>query len=375
MPEIWLRYGTTDIPLDIRFENLNKNLEPTSSYLRDEQVQDKLQEIPLKDNCLFIVLSSSVLTRRVLSWIVDLATNKRYNGIGIMTLPKLRDFIDLRNEKYNTTTLNANDFLSLNETIAKFQTTFFLSHSAYDPVFGFEGTPTHLVRNYNKEMMSEAIRLRSDDLPTPGIESEPYRLALSVCENVNATSIEIVGYSNMFLDMYYGPIAESYKKATSRLRENTFVESNQVKSEIISPGCDPFHHHTLTESLNCLWNCIDILSEGGSAVLLAEARGGLGSEALETFVHGRPPISSSSENERIIDGKEHLIFLEAMRKKYDIGVISTIPQYYLKTKLGLDTFDGLRQVMTKLLSKYGKNHKVTLVSEGRSTHARIDPSL
>jgi hypothetical protein len=92
-------------------------------------------------------------------------------------------------------------------------------------------------------------------------------------------------------------------------------------------------------------------------------------------VHGRPPISSSSENERIIDGKEHLIFLEAMRKKYDIGVVSTIPQYYLKTKLGLDTFDGLRQVMTRLLSKYGKNHKVTLVSEGRSTHARIDPSL
>jgi hypothetical protein len=375
MPEIWLRYGTTDIPLDIRFENLNKNLEPPSSHLRDEQVQDKLQEIPLKDNCLIIVLSSSVLTRRVLSWIVDSATNKRYNGIGVMTLPKLKEFINLRNEKYITTTLNANDFLSLNESMAKFQATVFLSHSAYDPVFGFEGTPTHLVRNFNKEMMSEAIRLRSDDLPTPGIESEPYRLALSVCENVNATSIEIVGYSNMLFDMYYGPIPESFKKATSRLRENTFVESNQVKSEIISPGSDPFHHYTLTESLNCLWNCIDILSEGGSAVLLSEARGGLGSEALETFVHGRPSISSSSENERIIDGKEHLIFLEAMRKKYDIGVVSTIPQYYLKTKLGLDTFDGLRQVMTKLLSKYGKNHKVTLVSEGRSTHARIDPSL
>ena len=375
MPEIWLRYGTTDIPLDIRFENLNKNLEPTSSHLQDEQVQDKLQGIPLKDSCLFIVLSSSELTRRFLSWIIDSATNKRFNKIGIMTLPKLKDFIDIRNEKYAATTLNASDILSLNETMTKFQTTFFLSHSAYDPVFGFEGTPTHLVRNFNKEMMSEAIRLRSGDLPTPGIESEPYRLALSVCENINATSIEIVGYSNILLDMYCGPITESFKKAASRLRENTFVEANQVKSEIISPGCDPFHHYTLTESLNCLWNCIDILNESGSAVLLSEARGGLGSEALEMFVHGRQPLSSSSENERFIDGKEHLIFLEAMRKKYEIGVVSTLPQHYLKTKLGLETFDGLRQVMTKLLSKYGKNHKVTLVSEGRSTLARLDPSL
>jgi hypothetical protein len=375
MPEIWLRYGTTDIPLDIRFENLNKNLEPPSSHLQDEQVLDKLQGIPLRDSCLFIILSSSVLTRRVLSWIIDSATDKRVNGIGIMTLPKLKDSIDIRNEKYASTTLDANNILSLNETMAKFQTTFFLSHSAYDPVFGFEGTPTHLVRNFNKEMMSEAIRLRRGDLPTPGIESESYSLALSVCENINATSIEIVGYSDILLDIYCGPIAESFKKATSKLRENTFVESHQVKSEIISPGCDPFHHYTLTESLNCLWNCIDILSESGSAVLLSEARGGLGSEALEMFVHGRPPLSSSTENEEFIDGTEHLIFLEAVRKKYDIGVVSTLPQHYLKTKLGLETFDGLRHVMTKLLSKYGKSHKVTLVSEGRSTLARLDPSL
>jgi hypothetical protein len=375
MPEIWLRYGTTDIPLDIRFENLNKNIEPTSSRLQDEQVEDKLQGIPLKENCLFIVLSSSVLTRRVLSWIMDSATDKRFNGISIMTLPKLKDFIDVRNEKNAFTILNANDILSLKETMTKFQTTFFLSHSAYDPIFGFEGTPTHLLRNFNKEKMSEAIRLRSGDLPTPGVESEPYNLALSECDNINATSIEVVGYSDILLDMYCGPMAESFKKAASKLRENAIVESHRVKSEIVSPGCDPFHHYTLTESLNCLWNCIDILSENGSAVLLSEARGGLGCEALEMFVHGRLPVSSSSEKDRFIDGKEHLIFLEAMREKFEIGVVSTLPQHYLKTKLGLETFDGLRQVMTKLLSKYGKNHKVTLISEGRSTLAKINPGL
>jgi hypothetical protein len=35
----------------------------------------------------------------------------------------------------------------------------------------------------------------------------------------------------------------------------------------------------------------------------------------------------------------------------------------------------LKQVMAKLLSKYGKNHKVTLISEGRSTLTRLDPGL
>ncbi|MGC2563420.1 MAG: hypothetical protein WA326_10490 [Nitrososphaeraceae archaeon] len=375
MPEIWLRYGTTDIPLDIRFENLNKNIGPASAHLPDEQARNKLQEIPLKENCLLVVLSSSALTRRVLSWIIDSATNKRITGFNIVILPKLKDFIDIRNEKYASAILNANDLLSLNETMNKFQGTFFLSHSTYDPIFGFEGTPTHLLRNFSKEMMSEAIRLRSGDLPTPGIISEPYSLALSVCKNIDATSIEIVGNSNNLIDMYCSSIEESFKNAASTLKENSIIEPHRVKSEIISPGCDPIHHFTLTESLNCLWNCVNILSENGSAILLSEARGGLGCEALEMCVQGRPPVPLSAESEKFIEGQEHLIFLEAMREKYDIGVISTIPQHYLKTKLGLETFDGLKQVMAKLLSKYGKNHKVTLISEGRSTLTRLDPGL
>jgi hypothetical protein len=91
-------------------------------------------------------------------------------------------------------------------------------------------------------------------------------------------------------------------------------------------------------------------------------------------VQGRPPVPLSAESERFIEGQEHLIFLEAMREKYDIGVVSTIPQHYLKTKLELETFDGLKQVLAKLLSKYGKNHKVTLISEGRSTLTRLNPA-
>ena len=101
----------------------------------------------------------------------------------------------------------------------------------------------------------------------------------------------------------------------------------------------------------------------------------MGCGALEMCVQGRPPVPLSAESDRFIEGQEHLIFLEAMREKYDLGVISTIPQHYLRTKLGLETFDGLKQVMAKLLSKYGKNHKVTLISEGRSTLTRLDPGL
>jgi hypothetical protein len=184
MPEIWFRYGTTDVALDIRFENLYKELIPSPARLSDEQVSNKLQGIPLKENSLIIVLSSSAATRQVLSWIVDSAATKGIDGVNIVILPKLKDFIDIRNEKYASSVLGANDLLSLRETMNKFQETFFLSHSAYDPLFGFEGTPTHLLRSFNKEKMSQAISLRSSDLPSPGVITEPYNLALSECRNI-----------------------------------------------------------------------------------------------------------------------------------------------------------------------------------------------
>jgi hypothetical protein len=372
MPEIWFRYGTTDIALDIRFENLYKELISSSVPLSDEQVNDKLQEIPLHENSLIIVLSSSAATRRVLLWIVDSAATKGIDGIHIVTLPRLKDFIDIRNEKYTSSLLGANDLLSLGETMNKYQETLFLSHSAYDPLFGFEGTPTHLLRSFNKEKMSQAILLRSSDFPSPGVTTEPYNLALSECRDMSSTSIEIVGNCDRIFDIYCGSIEESFKNACSKLLESSVVKEQRVKSEIVSPGSEPIYHSTLTESLNCLWNCTNILSENGSAVLLSEARGGLGSKALEMFVQGRLSDPLPSEGREYIEGQEHLIFLQAMREKYNIGVVSTLPQLYLKTKLGLETFDSLKHVLAKLLSKYGKNHKVTLISDAHSTLPKVD---
>lgn len=372
MPEIWLQYGKTDIALDIRFENLYKEIVPTFTPLQEDQFNSKLQDVPLSENSLVIVLSSSQATSQILSFLVDTATRRGVNGITIVTLPKLKGFIDIRNDKYRSSLLSASDLVSLTETMAKFEKTVFLSHSTYDPLFGFEGTPTHLLRNFMEDKMSEAFSLRRSDLPSPGTISEPYRLALSLCKDIEAMSIEIVGNSNRISDIYCGSIEESFTKSSSKLIENSVVEEHRVKSAIISPGSELIYHATLAKSLNCLWNSVHILSEHGSAILLGESSGGLGSKALEMFVEGRTNASLLRENGKYVEGQEHLMFLEAMREKYDMGIISTLPEYYLKTKLGLETFDSLKQVLTNLLLRYGKNHKVTVLSDARSTLPRTD---
>jgi hypothetical protein len=43
--------------------------------------------------------------------------------------------------------------------------------------------------------------------------------------------------------------------------------------------------------------------------------------------------------------------------------VSTLPQYYLKTKLGIKTYGSVKNMIEELLSKYGKNHKVLVVSD------------
>ena len=371
MPEIWLRYGTTDIALDIRFENLYKEITPQVFPLQEDQINYRLQDVPVKDNTLIIAFSCTLATKRVLSSLIDKATNNGASG-KIMSPPKLKESINIGNEKWIPNSLSCEDFGTLKETMDKFDQTLFVTHSAYDPLFGFEGTPTHLLRNYMKDKMIEAISSRSSDMPSPGNFSEPYRLALSLCEDIDAVSIELLGDSKQISDICWGSINDTFRYTSSKLSERPNIELQRVKSEIISPGREPFHHSTLSESLNSLWNCMGILSRNGSPILLSESRNGLGSRALEMFVEKKLPNSMSTKDGKYIDGQEHLIFLEAMREKYNLGIVSTLPEYYLTTKLGFQTYASLKQALASLLSRHGKTHKVALFSDAHFTLPLID---
>jgi hypothetical protein len=372
MPEIWLQYGTTDIALDIRFENLYKEITPRVSSLPEDQINYRLKDVPLKDNILIIVFSSTVATKRVLSPLLEIATNKGAN-CQIITPPKLRESYNTGNEKWIPNSLSLSDIVELKEKMAKFDQTVFVTHSLYDPLFGFEGIPSHLLRNFMKDKMSEAISLRSSDMPCPGSFTEPYRLALSLSMDIDAVSLEFLGDSNQIYDICWGSIEESSKYTSSKLVENANREHQTVKSEILSPGREPIYHATLADSLNSLWNCIGMLSRNGSPILLSESRKGLGSKALEMFVEKRFPDHSSTKDGKYIDGQEQLIFLEAARQKYNLGIVSTLPNYYLASKLGFETYDSLKQALANLLSRHGKTHKVALVSDAQFTLSLIDP--
>src|SRR3712207_9195020 len=65
--------------------------------------------------------------------------------------------------------------------------------------------------------------------------------------------------------------------------------------------------------------------------LLAEAREGIGGGALQMSIEGRLK-QEQLHLSPYIDGLEHLLFMEELRVKYDMGLVSSLPHYYTKTR-------------------------------------------
>jgi hypothetical protein len=63
------------------------------------------------------------------------------------------------------------------------------------------------------------------------------------------------------------------------------------------------------------------------------------------------------------NGLEHLLYMNELRQKYDLGILSTLPEYFLKTKLGFKTYKNMAEALEKLFTKHGKSHKVLVVSD------------
>ena len=81
------------------------------------------------------------------------------------------------------------------------------------------------------------------------------------------------------------------------------------------------------------------------------------------FIEGRLNVEQQKQNSTYIDGFEHLVYLDELRQKYDLSIISTLPHYYLKAKLGLKTYGNIKNALEGAVSKFGTRQKVLVISD------------
>jgi len=361
MPEIWLRYGTTDVVLDIRFENLANQISAAFELLPDEQVRAAISGLTMTDNMLILALSGSKAVGRIIAMIADHAHTKGFN-FTVDVPHRAAGALRASFAGNETISINRIDYQSLQDRMGKFQSTIMISGVSYDPLFGFAGAPTALVRNLLADSMAEAFMARKNNRPAPGAPGEPLKIATSVASGIPAISIELVAGSDGISGVHIGGINEAFENATSQLQSISAVETDPVKCAIISASGESGTHSTLAGSLNSLWNTIHAIKEGGSAILLAENREGVGGGALQMFIEGRLKPDQLQQSP-YIDGLEHLLFIEELRQRYELGLVSTLPHYYSRTKLGFTTYASMKDVVDKLPEKQGKNFKALVVSD------------
>ena len=85
MPEIWLKYGLTDIALDIKFGNLLAEVSSELTATSEEEIAATLEDMPMSNNMLIFALSRS--NQRMLRYVIQ---SRRFGGVDI-ALPKIID--------------------------------------------------------------------------------------------------------------------------------------------------------------------------------------------------------------------------------------------------------------------------------------------
>ncbi len=368
MPEIWLRYGTTDVVLDINFANLSSQISSNFTVIPEDEVKVAVGSVPLTDNMLVLSMSPSKAAAKVVVMLADAARAKGH-AMTVDVPPRMAAAM-----RANLTSLaggenvaiNRAEYHSLQERIEKFQSAVIVSALAYDPLFGYAGAPTALVRNFLAAKMEEAFKARRDNLPVPGEESEPLKVAIASTKDIPATSIELVANSAGIASFHSGSIADAFSSAMEQLRSVSVIETDQVKVAVLSASGEAGTHATLAGALSSLWNNVHIVKDGGAAILIAECRDGVGGGALQAFVEGRlrpEQISQGSYSE----GLEHLLYLQELRQKYELGLVSALPHYYAGTKLGFTTYAGMKDMLDKLPEKHGRNYKAVVLSDADIT--------
>ncbi len=237
----------------------------------------------------------------------------------------------------------------------------FLSEMEFDGLFGFQTTSTRLLRQFGKSEMLDAFKKRESDLPTPGKMGPNMQVAEKFVDGFEISSIEIIANTAGMSDFSIGHPKNS--TSLSQQFTNSSVKTvERQRTMIISTGKNA-SNQTLGVSLNSLWNCYNVVKNQGFIVLLAECKNGIGSEALQQFIDGRLTTERVKNATKYVNGMENLLYLSEIQKKFQVGLVSILPEIYVK-KLDMIPIGGVKKSMDYILKNLGQRQKVEVINDG-----------
>ena len=353
MPEIWLNYGITDVVLDIKAENLEQKITTDGKIMNDDSINEKLKTIDLTKPLELVILHNSKSIQKIISLLFSICEQKSIPFPKIFADKRIMNLVKTGlpegssiNEFENTSISNAN--------------LLFIGETEFDGLFGYETIATRLIKKFGQDSMLSAYAKRKSNLPSPGQITQSYEEAKKFSNNFEIQGLEIVANSIGIVDF---TIDHPSKITTTKTLESFGIKDiGQHNSLIISSGKDS-SNYSLGKSLSSLWNCSSSIKKDGLALLVAECKEGIGSDAIQQFIEGRLTFEQLKNPTKYVSGMEDLLFLSEVQKNFQIGLISTLPEFYVK-KLNMISIPSIKHAMDYILKTQGMRQKVTVVTDG-----------
>ena len=100
MPELWLNYGSTDVIVDLRVENLSLIGNSKFDIRNEESLDQEIESIPITDNTILVPLDASNSTVQLTSRLVSLAEIRGIT-LPIETIPRARKVLSNKIQSQN----------------------------------------------------------------------------------------------------------------------------------------------------------------------------------------------------------------------------------------------------------------------------------
>ena len=354
MPEIWLNYGITDVVLDIRAENLEQKIDSEGKIMEDSAINEKLNTLDLSRPMELVVLHNSKSIQKIISSLFTLCEQKSKPFPKILADKKILNLVKAGLPEGSSID-EFNDVEISNSNLV------FMAEMEYDGLFGYETVSTRLIKKFGQESMLTAYAKRQGNLPSSGQFPESLEEAKKFTNNFEIHGIELVANSEGIIDFSIGHPSETIS-ATKIMESNSIKDVGQHKTMVISTGKDTSNDN-LGKSLSSLWNCSNAIKKDGLAILVAECKSGLGSDAIQQYIEDRLTLQQLQNPSKYIGGMEDLLFLSEIQKNFQIGLVSILPEFYAK-KLNMISLPGIKYSMDYILKTQGVKQKVAVVTDG-----------
>jgi hypothetical protein len=350
MPEIWLPYGSAEVVINIRAENLGEVLRPVDKPMTDELINSELQKVEAPDVVLHDGNEGSAKIVEKL--------NTTWAGMGkVVELVKVGDedfnlFRPDSGQNGEELTLVDGSMVKVPASIVK-SSVLAVAESRFDPVFGYTGA--HVLILKAAGLMHEALK-RWDRRLAPGSDADPGWFAMRVASGLPSLKVlSFVEADGGPAFITQGRVEDAFgstKEYLNTMRRKECAPTRLMLLGCGGGGCD----NTLSNSLFVAANHLEVMDENSELILVAECSGGLGSQYLRNMVDGLGPPRGTGGPDEII--------LRQLTDKGEVHLVSTLPRSIVERRLRMKAHSSLREAFESIQSRHAWRLKATVVPAG-----------